>query len=216
MAKKVETLKDLVPDTRNANKGTERGRSMVERSLRQYGAGRSVLADKNGKLVAGNKTVDVAAELGLEVEVVHSDGKKLIVVQRDDLDLDSKEGRELALADNRAGELDLEWDRDVLHELEDEGVDVAQFGLEFDEDEADDTENDISNVKQAIQLQPAREYVVVMCADDDGEEWEKVKVALGLGPVRRGGYRPGSPMESVATERVIHAKDLLAKLGESC
>jgi hypothetical protein len=37
-----ETIKlsDLTPDSHNANKGTERGRALLEKSLRQYGAGR--------------------------------------------------------------------------------------------------------------------------------------------------------------------------------
>ena len=48
-------IDELVPDDRNANKGTQRGLGMLEKSLRQYGAGRSVLIDKNGKIIAGKQ-----------------------------------------------------------------------------------------------------------------------------------------------------------------
>ena len=48
-------LSELVPDPMNANKGTERGAYMVRRSLEKLGAGRSVLVDKHGVLIAGNK-----------------------------------------------------------------------------------------------------------------------------------------------------------------
>jgi DNA modification methylase len=112
-------LKDLKPDSRNANKGTERGRRMVEKSLRNYGAGRSILLDRNGAIIAGNKTAEGAAAIGLtDVVVVESDGTRLVAVKRTDIDLDSKAGRELAIADNRAGELGLEWDPAVLKGLD--------------------------------------------------------------------------------------------------
>lgn len=47
-------VSDLQPDKRNANKGTERGLKALDHSLRQYGAGRSLLVDKHGRIIAGN------------------------------------------------------------------------------------------------------------------------------------------------------------------
>jgi hypothetical protein len=118
--KRVSTLADLTPDERNANRGTERGRQMLETSLRKYGAGRSVLADKHGALIAGNKTVEVAAELGIPIRTIETDGHELVVVQRTDLDLgEGGAARELAYADNRVGQVSLEW------ELAQIGADVA-------------------------------------------------------------------------------------------
>lgn len=119
-------ISELIPDHANANKGTERGRYALEVSLRQYGAGRSILLDKNGRIIAGNKTVEVAADVGLEdVIVVQTDGKQIVAVQRTDLDIDSVEGRGLAYADNRVGELSLEWDAEqVLADLN-AGMDLS-------------------------------------------------------------------------------------------
>lgn len=61
----TETIKlsDLQPDDRNANKGSERGTYMIRRSLEKLGAGRSILLDKNGRIIAGNKTAESAAVL---------------------------------------------------------------------------------------------------------------------------------------------------------
>ena len=42
----VHDLKDLTPDPHNANRGTDRGRDALARSLRDYGAGRAVLIDR--------------------------------------------------------------------------------------------------------------------------------------------------------------------------
>lgn len=122
-------LADLTPDTKNANRGTERGGQMVEQSLRTYGAGRSILIDKHGRIIAGNKTAEHAGSIGLEdVLVVQTDGTKLVAVQRTDLDLETdKAAKELAIADNRAGQVSLEWDTSVLQELD---VDLAKFWTE--------------------------------------------------------------------------------------
>jgi hypothetical protein len=116
----------ITTDPRNANKGTARGRALLERSLRTYGAGRSVLADKHGALIAGNKTYETAYELGMPVREVHTSGDELVVVVRDDLDLADPAAKELAIADNRVGQLDLDWDTDVLAELTQE-IDLTQF-----------------------------------------------------------------------------------------
>lgn len=122
-------LSALTPDTRNANKGTDRGRKLVRESLKRYGAGRSILIDKSGNVIAGNKTLEGAKAVGLEdCQVVKSDGTRLIAVQRTDLDINDKAARELAIADNRASELGLEWDADVLKALETEvDVDLSPF-----------------------------------------------------------------------------------------
>lgn len=136
MAKTIRRLDDLQPDRSNANKGTPRGRGMVEASLRETGAGRSILADKNGQIIAGNKTLEAWADIGGEIEVVRTNGKKLVVVQREDLDLSDDTGpaRKLAYYDNRAGEVGLDWDAEELLASMNAGMDLS--GL-FNEDELD-------------------------------------------------------------------------------
>jgi hypothetical protein len=39
-----------------------------------------------------------------------------------------------------------------------------------------------------------------------------LKVALNLTPVRRGGYRKGSPLDDVGTQRAVKAADVLPRL----
>ena len=53
-------LSDLKPDRHNANRGTQRGRAYVEDSIRQHGLGRSILVDREGNIIAGNKTHEAA------------------------------------------------------------------------------------------------------------------------------------------------------------
>jgi DNA modification methylase len=126
-AKKITQLSDLTPDQANANKGTERGRYMVEASLTETGAGRSIVADKDGRIIAGNKTLEAWAGMGGAVKVVETDGHELVVVQRTDLDLSDPKGkaRKLAYYDNRAGQVGLEWDAEQLLADVNAGVDLA-------------------------------------------------------------------------------------------
>ena len=60
----IVDIEDLVPDDQNANLGTQRGLFFLDRSLRQRGAGRSVLIDKDRFIMAGNKTVQAAVDAG--------------------------------------------------------------------------------------------------------------------------------------------------------
>lgn len=133
MGKDVKKVEDLTPDPDNLNRGTARGLYMLETSLRKYGAGRSILVDKNGVVIAGNKTLERAAELGFDIEVIKTDGKRLVVVQRTDLDMDDPAAKELAVADNRVAEVDLDYDPEVLARLL-EQADVSSF---FVQDELD-------------------------------------------------------------------------------
>ena len=130
-----KTLNSLIPDRANANRGTKRGRKALEASLKKYGAGRSILIDRNGRIIAGNKTVEAAGKIGIEnVIVVPTDGKQIVAVQRMDLDIDSVAGRELAYADNRVGELSLDWDPAQMLADIDAGIDLSSM---FEKDELD-------------------------------------------------------------------------------
>ncbi len=136
MVKALATIDDLTPDTRNANKGTVRGRAMIEQSIRECGAGRSIVVDREGRVIGGNKTLEVVEELGLPVVVVPSDGKTLVVVQRTDLDLATDpKARRLAYLDNRTTDVDLEWDAEAIAADLEAGVELGDL---FDKGELDE------------------------------------------------------------------------------
>jgi hypothetical protein len=109
---------DLKHDKKNARRRTARGHEVIEHSLRELGAGRSILIDKNGTIIAGNGVIESAEKAGItEVQIIPSDGSKIIAVQRLDLCLDTDpKARQLAIADNRAGEL-AEWVPENLKDL---------------------------------------------------------------------------------------------------
>lgn len=136
MTKIIETnIESLVPDNKNFNKGTEYGDRLMDESLRKFGLARSIVVDKNNRIIAGNKTAEKAADIGFtDVLVVEVDGNQLVAVKRKDIDLDSAKGRELALADNATSKANLAWDESLIEEVsqqwgfepQDWGVDVFQ------------------------------------------------------------------------------------------
>lgn len=135
MADKLKVTKaklaDLIPDDRNLNKGTERGKQLIAKSLNKFGAVRGIAVDKDNRIIAGNKTVENAIEQGIEdVIIVETTGKELVVTRRTDTSLDTQEGREMALADNATVKVDLAWDTEQLDAVvEDYGIDVEEWGV---------------------------------------------------------------------------------------
>ena len=157
MAKvKDAKLKDLVFDNKNFNKHTEFGMSLIEKSLRNNGAGRSILIDKNNRIIAGNGVTEVAGQIGLDdVQIVETDGTKIIAVKRTDIDLDTKQGREMALADNATGAADLQWDADAIADVESEfDIEVSDWGVFVDDVTEDEhktaTEDDFDETTDAV------------------------------------------------------------------
>jgi len=163
MTKDITRVSDLVPDENNANKGTERGGALLEKSLRMNGAGRSILVDKNNRIIAGNKTTMKAVEIGMEgVVVVETSGDKLVIVKRTDLDLTKdKRARELATLDNRVGQLDLDWDVEQLLALKNDGYDLSEMGFTEKELGIFDATGDALQQTEAIAYR-----IVIECTDE--------------------------------------------------
>src|SRR5713226_3811781 len=79
----IKTIGDLKPDPKNARKHGERNIGMLEKSLEQYGAARSIVIDENANIIAGHGVVEAAARVGIEkVRPVEADGNEIIAVVR--------------------------------------------------------------------------------------------------------------------------------------
>lgn len=133
MAKlKAAKIKDLAFDGRNINKGSEYGMSLLNRSITETGMGRSLLADKNGVLIAGNKTLEAAVAAGIEkINVVETDGTEIIVVKRTDLDITTDRGIKAKILDNTVSAHNYVEDAEIVQALcqEAEIVNTEAYGL---------------------------------------------------------------------------------------
>jgi DNA modification methylase len=114
----VTSVKDLKSDHKNARRRTDRSASLIAESLKRFGAARSIVIDEDGRILAGNGTVEGAKKAGIDkLRIIEAEGDELIAVRRAGLSEDEKVG--LALADNRSSDLS-EWDNEMLRQLSEE------------------------------------------------------------------------------------------------
>ena len=150
MAEKIIDIEQLAQDQHNFNKGSEQGQELMERSFKEMGAGRSILIDRNGNIIAGNKSQKAAIAAGIKkVRIIETTGDELVAVKRTDVDIDSAEGRKMAYLDNLTTQVNLTWDETELQAVQAdvEGFDIADFGFDIglptgDPDEADKVTED--------------------------------------------------------------------------
>ena len=134
MADRIIDIEELAQDAHNFNKGNEQGQQLMERSFKELGAGRSILLDRNGNIIAGNKSQQAAIAAGIKkVRVIETTGDELVAVKRTDVDIDSAEGRKMAYLDNLTTQVNLTWDETELEAVQAdvEGFEVADFGFDI-------------------------------------------------------------------------------------
>lgn len=145
MKPKEAKIDELIHDNLNANKHSEYGMRLLEKSISELGLGRSIVVDKNNRIIGGNGVVETAVSLGFEdIIIVPTDGKKLVVVKREDVDLDSEKGRSLALADNAVAKANITWDEKAINEIKEKwDVEPEDWGIEMSEfEEEKEVEDD--------------------------------------------------------------------------
>lgn len=135
MKEEIISINELQQDDHNFNKGTEEGGKLMKKSFSELGAGRSILIDKNGRIIAGNKSQKAAIEAGIKkVRVIETTGDELVAVKRTDLDINSKKGREMALLDNLTTQVNLNWDEVELQNMADEyNIDMNEWNMALPE-----------------------------------------------------------------------------------
>lgn len=115
-------------DENNYRKHPDNNKRLIKRSLRENGAGRSIVVDNTGASIGGSGVLEQAEALGLKQRIVETDGSELVVVVRKDISPDDPRRKQLALADNATTDQS-EWDVEALQrdwtdeELEGWGVD---------------------------------------------------------------------------------------------
>jgi hypothetical protein len=129
MSKKAK-IKDLKPDPKNANVHSQYGMGLLENSTRLNGVGRSILISKDNVIIAGNGLVEAAGGIGIEdVEIVESDGNKIIAVKRTDIQSGTTEFYNMALADNVTAMRNIVLDAKVVEAIAEE-LPESQFWTE--------------------------------------------------------------------------------------
>lgn len=161
---------------------------------------RPIVVNQDMIVLGGNMRLKACEEAGLkEVPIIFADN------------LTPEQEKEFIIKDNSSfGEWDWdllanEWD---LQDLEDWGLEIPN--LDDDVDELEDGEE--IELPQSVQVEPPKEYILIM-AEPNSVDWEDLKETLQLKMVRRGGYKKGSPLESVSLERVLEWSDLKERIN---
>ena len=129
-------------DKRNFRKHSDKNKNLINKSLKECGAGRSIVIDNEDNIIAGNGIYEQAQKLGLKTKIIETDGSELVVVKRTDLATNDEKRKQLAVMDNSTSDTS-EFDFELLQEdfdteeLEDWGLDV-DFAIEEETDEEED------------------------------------------------------------------------------
>jgi len=193
---------ELIPYARNARKHSPTQIAEIAGSIREWGWTIPVLVDEDGQIIAGHGRVLAAHQLAIaDIPTVVARGWS------------DAQKRAYTIADNEIA-MHATWNKELLRvelaDLQAQAFDLEKIG--FAPSDAL-TEAETDELPQALQLEPSREYAVIVCATVD--EWERLKVVLDLTPVRRGGYKKGSPLDDVGTQRVVRASAFLAMIEKT-
>lgn len=102
-------------DSRNYRKHSDKNKNLINKSLSECGAGRSILVDNDNNIIAGNGIYEQAQTLGIKTKVIETDGTELVVVKRVDLSPEDEKRKQLAVLDNATSDTS-EFDIELLKE----------------------------------------------------------------------------------------------------
>lgn len=140
-------------DKRNYRKHSNKNKDLISKSLKECGAGRSIVIDNEDNIIAGNGIYEQAQKLGIKPKIIETDGSELVVVKRTDFATDDEKRKQLAVMDNSTSDSS-EFDFELLNEdfnpqtLQDWGLDV-----DFKLDDTDVIEDEVpENVETRCKL----------------------------------------------------------------
>lgn len=117
-------------DPRNYRLHGDKNKRLIKKSLERNGAGRSIVVDNQGYIIAGNGVYEQAKGLNLKERVIETTGDELVIVKRTDIDYGTDKRKSLALDDNITSDTSA-FDMEIVCEdfdnveLEEHGISVA-------------------------------------------------------------------------------------------
>lgn len=148
-------MKEIKFDKHNYRKHDNLNKKLINKSLKECGAGRSIVIDNDGEIIAGNGIYEQAKKLGIKTKIVETDGSELVVVKRTDLSTEDEKRKQLAVMDNSTSDSS-EFDFELLKE-DFSIAEIQDFGI-FDIDVAEESKeiknNSAPTVEEMIETMP--------------------------------------------------------------
>ena len=188
-----------MPYAKNSRTHSKDQITQIATSIGEFGFTNPVLIGESEDIIAGHGRVMAAKELELS---------KVPCIRLQHLTEEQKKA--YVIADNKLA-LNAGWNENLLKQeiesLQESDYDITLTGfseMEIDEllaaEEIIDDADEILH-EQSLQVEPAKEYVLILAKDND--EWDEMVEYFQLKKVRRGGYKAGSAFDSIGTERVL-------------
>ena len=140
---------DIKFDSRNYRIHDDKNKKLIAKSLDECGAGRSIVVDDDGEIIAGNGIYEAWGNR--PIKIVESDGSELVVVHRTDLKRSDFKRDKLAIMDNTTSDSSrmdislLQVDFPDVNLLNEMGVEVPN--IEIDDIGNEDVEEKAVNKK---------------------------------------------------------------------
>ena len=119
-------------DKRNYRIHGARNQKIINKSLKEYGAARSIVVDNDNQIIGGNGVYREWQNLkgdNAPIKIVETTGDELVVVKRTDIAPDSKERQALAVMDNTSSDL-AEFDYEMMQQDMDDAT-LEDFGIDL-------------------------------------------------------------------------------------
>jgi len=172
---------NLIPQKRNANKHTLHGTRLLEKSIQQDGFIDAQTAAADGEIISGSARLELAADKFADVEpiIVHSDGKRPVIVIRDDIsNANTARAKRLSVAANQIAKTDFNPDGELLKEWA--GEDDAIRKMFADSEWTEITGEEKPTVDAEAQIDRAEE-LQVKWQTETGQLWQLGKHRLLIG-----------------------------------
>ena len=150
----------ITEDKRNYRRHSEKNLSLIGKSLEDFGAGRSIVADSSGQVIGGNGTLREANKRGIPQRIIHTNGDELVVVVRDDIAPDDPRRQKLAIMDNSTTDTS---DFDLMMLQEDFSIpELDDMGIEIPEEKEEKDPEEVA-IEETYE-------VVIECANEEEQQ----------------------------------------------
>lgn len=191
-------------DKRNYRKHNDKNKKLINKSLKELGAGRSILIDSEGEIIGGNGVYEQAQKLGIKTRVIETDGSELVVVKRTDLKTDDEKRKKLAVMDNSTSDTSennnplLEEDFSIP-ELEEPGIIIKGKKENIDGD-----------VEFTEELMEEHNYIVLYF--DNSVDWLQAQTLFGDFIKKKQALNSKDGYRKMGVGRVVRGADFLKEI----
>ena len=191
-------------DKRNYRKHSDKNKELINKSLKECGAGRSIVIDNEDNIIAGNGIYEQAQKLGIKTKVIETDGSELVVVKRTDLQTDDDKRKQLAVFDNSTSDSS-EFDFELLQA--DFDIDtIKDFGIEVKETNKEIEKPDVEFTEELLE-----EHNYIVLYFDNSVDWLQAETLFGIEKVKD--TNTSEKLNNIGVGKVLNGAKALNRIG---